>query len=158
MNYCHKYEQEKFIKDQKEKAEQYRAQGMSEEQIETIHEYDCSVFKEERCYRENCIVSLDYLFEHASEFDAHITMTVPDKAVSRKFKYSKSEFQNDLKNNYSLEFRDAVLNLSEKERYILEEVLQGRELSEIGKNLGVCRQNISRHYQKIRKKFEKFLQ
>ena len=53
MNWNNGYERRKFEARQKKQAEEYRALGMSEEQIQSIYEFDLEQFNSERRYREH---------------------------------------------------------------------------------------------------------
>ena len=51
MGWNNAYERKKFEAKQKKQAEEYRALGMSEEQIQIMYEFDLEQFKSERRYR-----------------------------------------------------------------------------------------------------------
>ena len=51
MNWNNGYERRKFEARQKKQAEEYRALGMTEEQIQTMYEFDLEQFKSERRHR-----------------------------------------------------------------------------------------------------------
>ena len=53
MSWNNAYERRKFEAKQKKQAEEYRALGMSEEQIQAIYEFDLEQFNSERRYREH---------------------------------------------------------------------------------------------------------
>ena len=51
MSWNDGYERKKFEAKQKKQAEEYRALGMTEEQIQTMYEFDLEQFKSERRHR-----------------------------------------------------------------------------------------------------------
>ena len=50
MSWNDGYERKKFMAKMKKQAEEYRAAGMTEEQIKAMYEFDLGVYKSDRTY------------------------------------------------------------------------------------------------------------
>ena len=74
MSWNDGYERKMFAKRQKKQAEEYRALGMSEEQIQTMYEFDLEQFKSERRHRMHTQQFTSSDFEEGEEDDSESTL------------------------------------------------------------------------------------
>ena len=74
MSWNDGYERKMFAKRQKKQAEEYRALGMSEEQIQTMYEFDLEQFKSERRHRMHTQQFTSSDFDEGEEDDSESTL------------------------------------------------------------------------------------
>ena len=74
MSWNDGYERRKFEARQKKQAEEYRALGMTEEQIQTMYEFDLEQFKSERRHRMHTQQFTSSDFDEGEEDDSESTL------------------------------------------------------------------------------------
>lgn len=74
MSWNDGYERKMFAKRQKKQAEEYRALGMTEEQIQTMYEFDLEQFKSERRHRMHTQQFTSSDFDEGEEDDSESTL------------------------------------------------------------------------------------
>ena len=74
MSWNNAYETKKFEAKQKKQAEEYRALGMTEEQIQTMYEFDLEQFNSERRYREHTQAFIPDNFDEEDDDDEKLSI------------------------------------------------------------------------------------
>ena len=74
MSWNNAYETKKFEAKQKKQAEEYRALGMTEEQIQAMYEFDLEQFNSERRYREHTQAFIPDDFDEDEDDDEKLSI------------------------------------------------------------------------------------
>ena len=74
MSWNNAYETKKFEAKQKKQAEEYRALGMTEEQIQAMYEFDLEQFNSERRYREHTQAFIPDDFDENEDDDEKLSI------------------------------------------------------------------------------------
>ena len=146
-----------FQKEQAELRKQYLAAGMTEEQIQALHAFDREWYKSRR--RE--AVHTQRLDIQTSE-DEDINK---DNPLYKKFfeklavednhaDYSRYGWIDELENE---ELAKAVNALSDADKELLTMLINGFTQSEIGAEMGVSQQSVSKRIKKVQRFFRKWL-
>ena len=146
-----------FEKEQAELRKQYLAAGMTEEQIQALHAFDREWYKSRR--RE--AVHTQRLDIQTSE-DEDINK---DNPLYKKFfeklavednhaDYSRYGWIDELENE---ELAKAVNALSDADKELLTMLINGFTQSEIGAEMGVSQQSVSKRIKKVQRFFRKWL-
>lgn len=146
-----------FHKEQAELRKQYLAAGMTEEQIQALHAFDREWYKSRR--RE--AVHTQRLDIQTSE-DEDINK---DNPLYKKFfeklavednhaDYSRYGWIDELENE---ELAKAVNALSDADKELLTMLINGFTQSEIGAEMGVSQQSVSKRIKKVQRFFRKWL-
>ena len=146
-------ERRRFEREQAELRKQYLAAGMTEEQIQALHAYDREWYKSRR--RE--AVHTQRLDIQTSE-DEDVNK---DNPLYKKFfeklavednhaDYSRYGWIDELENE---ELAKAVNALSDTDKELLTMLINGFTQSEIGAEMGVSQQSVSKRIKKIQKIF-----
>lgn len=150
-------ERRRFEREQAELRKQYLAAGMTEEQIQALHAYDREWYKSRR--RE--AVHTQRLDIQTSE-DEDINK---DNPLYKKFfeklavednhaDYSRYGWIDELENE---ELAKAVNALSDTDKELLTMLINGFTQSEIGAEMGVSQQSVSKRIKKIQRFFREWL-
>ena len=150
-------ERRRFEREQTELRKQYLAAGMTEEQIQALHAFDCEWYKSRR--RE--AVHTQRLDIQTSE-DEDINK---DNPLYKKFfeklavednhaDYSRCGWIDELENE---ELARAVNSLSDSDKELLTMLINGFTQSEIGAEMGVSQQSVSKRIKKIQRFFREWL-
>ena len=151
-------ERRRFEREQAELRKQYLAAGMTEEQIQALHAFDREWYKSRR--RE--AVHTQRLDIQTSE-DEDINK---DNPLYKKFfeklavednhaDYSRYGWIDELENNEEL--AKAVNALSDSDKELLTMLINGFTQSEIGAEMGVRQQSVSKRIKKIQRFFREWL-
>ena len=146
-----------FHKEQAKLRKQYLAAGMTEEQIQALYAFDCEWYKNRR--RE--AVHTQRLDIQTSE-DEDINK---DNPLYKKFfeklavednhaDYSRYGWIDELENE---ELAKAVNALSDADKELLTMLINGFTQSEIGAEMGVSQQSVSKRIKKVQRFFRKWL-
>lgn len=150
-------ERRRFEREQAELRKQYLAAGMTEEQIQALHAFDAEWYKSRR--RE--AVHTQRLDIQTSE-DEDINK---DNPLYKKFfeklavednhaDYSRYGWIDELENE---ELAKAVNALSDTDKELLTMLINGFTQSEIGAEMGVSQQSVSKRIKKIQRFFREWL-
>ena len=150
-------ERRRFEREQAELRKQYLAAGMTEEQIQALHAFDREWYKSRR--RE--AVHTQRLDIQTSE-DEDINK---DNPLYKKFfeklavednhaDYSRYGWIDELENE---ELAKAVNALSDADKELLTMLINGFTQSEIGAEMGVSQQSVSKRIKKVQRFFRKWL-
>lgn len=150
-------ERRRFEREQAELRKQYLAAGMTEEQIQALHAYDREWYKSRR--RE--AVHTQRLDIQTSE-DEDVNK---DNPLYKKFfeklavednhaDYSRYGWIDELENE---ELAKAVNALSDTDKELLTMLINGFTQSEIGAEMGVSQQSVSKRIKKIQRFFREWL-
>ena len=150
-------ERRRFEREQAELRKQYLAAGMTEEQIQALHAFDREWYKSRR--RE--AVHTQRLDIQTSE-DEDINK---DNPLYKKFfeklavednhaDYSRYGWIDELENE---ELAKAVNALSDADKELVTMLINGFTQSEIGAEMGVSQQSVSKRIKKVQRFFRKWL-
>ncbi len=150
-------ERRRFEREQAELRKQYLAAGMTEEQIQALHAYDREWYKSRR----KEAVHTQRLDIQTSE-DEDINK---DNPLYKKFfeklavednhdDYSRYGWIDELENE---ELAKAVNSLSDTDKELLTMLINGFTQSEIGAEMGVSQQSVSKRIKKIQRFFREWL-
>ena len=134
-------ERRRFEREQAELRKQYLAAGMTEEQIQALHAYDREWYKSRR----KEAVHTQRLDIQTSE-DEDINK---DNPLYKKF-FEKLAVENE-------ELAKAVNSLSDTDKELLTMLINGFTQSEIGAEMGVSQQSVSKRIKKIQRFFREWL-
>ena len=159
MSWNDGYERKMFAKRQKKQAEEYRALGMTEEQIQAMYEFDLEQFKSERRHRMHTQPLQVEEFEEndadesdntlLNEFFDELTCTI--ETSGDKSRYWWVEEIDDS------ETVKKIKSLSERDLEILTfMVIDELTHEEIAKIMGVCVRTIERVNARFKNLFKKF--
>ena len=158
MSWNDGYERKKFAKRQKKQAEEYRALGMTEEQIQAMYEFDLEQFKSERRHRMHTQPLQVEEFEEndadesdntlLNEFFDELTCTIETSGdKSRYWWVEEIDDSETVKKIKSLSERDLeILTLM-----VIDELTH----EEIAKIMGVCVRTIERVNARFKNLFKK---
>ena len=152
MSWNDGYERKKFMARMKKQAEEYRAAGMTEEQIKAMYEFDLGVYKSDRNYYSH---TQEY---EASSFDEGVDDS--DNALLNRnadaFSVSYEERYFNDSDPFSVGFEDERLNRivqkfnNPRDIRILKMLSEGITEAQIAVELGVTNQAISKRVQKFK--------
>ena len=158
MSWNNAYERKKFDERQKKQAEEYRALGMTEEQIQAMYEFDLEQFKSERRHRMHTQPLQVEEFEEndadesdntlLNEFFDELTCTIETSGdKSRYWWVEEIDDSETVKKIKSLSERDLeILTLM-----VIDELTH----EEIAKIMGVCVRTIERVNARFKNLFKK---
>lgn len=153
------YERKKFEEEQKRLANEYRAAGMTEEQIHDMYLFDLAAFNNKRRY-----------WEHNQQFPTGFPEDDPEgtSPLNRKFlsAVSNETELSDFRSRYwwiddldTPELSALVKKLSPEEiELITLVVFEEKSQEEAAEQLGIVQGTVSKHFEKVRiflKKFRK---
>jgi RNA polymerase sigma factor (sigma-70 family) len=150
-------ERKKFEAEQEKLAAEYRAAGMSEEQIQQMHEFDLEVFNSNRRFAEHTQEFPESPFEDGDEGQSPLyerfpeALTVSMELPIGNWRYAwidELEDEQLAKELKSLSVEDIELITL----YAFEE----RSQEEISKQFGISQRAVSKRIEKLRKFFKKF--
>lgn len=151
------YERKRFEEEQKRLAEEYRAAGMTEEQIRNMYEFDLEIHNSDRRYAEHSQRFPDSIDEDDNEGKSPLLAKFRE-AVSVEMDYfhdtSGDSWIDELDNP---ELTKAVRALSDKDREILRLLaFEGWTQVEIADYYGMKPQSVAWHIKKFKKILKKF--
>lgn len=158
MSWNDGYERKMFAKRQKKQAEEYRALGMTEEQIQAMYEFDLEQFKSERRNRMHTQQFTSSDFDEGEEDDSESTLfvkffdelTCTIETSGDKSRYWWIEEIDDS------ETVKKIRSLSERDLEILTlMVIDELTHEEIAKIMGVCVRTIERVNARFKNLFKK---
>ena len=154
MSWNDGYERRKFEARQKKQAEEYRALGMTEEQIQTMYEFDLEQFKSERRYRMHTQPLQVQEFEEndadesdnslLNEFFDELTCTIETSGYKSKYWWVEEIENPKLAERIKILSKDDLELLTKS---IIDEYTQ-TELADI---YGIAQKNISKKLKRIKK-------
>lgn len=159
MSWNDGYERKMFAKRQRKQAEEYRALGMTEEQIQAMYEFDLEQFKGERRNRMHTQQFTSSDFDDGEEDDSESTLfdkffdelTCTIESSGDKSRYWWVEEIDDA------ETVKKIKSLSERDLEILTlMVIDELTHEDIAKIMGVCVRTVERVNARFKKIFEKF--
>ena len=159
MGWNNAYERKKFEAKQKKQAEEYRALGMSEEQIQIMYEFDLEQFNSNRSYYSHTQSFIPDDFDESEDDDEKLS-------IFEKFKDALTisiEDSSDKSKYWWIEEIDEpetvkkIKSLSERDLEILTlMVIDELTHEEIAKIMGVCVRTIERVNARFKNLFKKF--
>ena len=159
MSWNNAYERKKFEAKQKKQAEEYRALGMTEEQIQIMYEFDLEQFKSNRSYYSHTQSFIPDDFDESEDDDEKLS-------IFEKFKDVLTisiEDSSDKSRYWWIEEIDEpetvkkIKSLSERDLEILTlMVIDELTHEEIAKIMGVCVRTIERVNARFKNLFKKF--
>ena len=159
MGWNNAYERKKFEAKQKKQAEEYRALGMSEEQIQIMYEFDLEQFNSNRSYYSHTQSFIPDDFDESEDDDEKLSifdkfkdvLTISIEDSSDKSRYwwiEEIDEPETVKKIKSLSERDlGILTLM-----VIDELTH----EEIAKIMGVCVRTIERVNARFKNLFKKF--
>lgn len=156
MSWNDGYERKKFMARMKKQAEEYRAAGMTEEQIQAMFEFDLAQYNANRSY-----------YTHTQPLDTHEDNDEGDEVEDsfvRDFidAFSKSDEESYFYNSDRYgwieciehpELAAYIKSLPETEKEIITmHVYEDLDLKEIAKSMGLPHVNVWRRFERIKKK------
>ena len=144
MSWNNGKERRLFINYLSQQSEEWRKQGMSEENIKIMEAYEWDEFRKRRNFEEKIeVLSLVNFNDEGLEFE------IADKSYTYKDEFSDNPFVFGF-NNSRLE--EIWRNLSDKiDIYIFIRLSQGKKQSEISRELKVSEKAVSKRVEKMRK-------
>ena len=154
MSWNNGYETKKFEARQKKQAEEYRALGMTEEQIKEMYEFDLEQFNSERRYREHTQAFIPDDFDENEDDDEKLSifekfkdvLTVSIEDSECKSRYWWVEEIEDAE----LSKRIKLLNAEDIELITLY-AFDGYTQEEIANHFSCTKQNIQKKIRRIKK-------
>ena len=159
MGWNNAYERKKFEAKQKKQAEEYRALGMTEEQIQIMYEFDLEQFKSNRSYYSHTQSFIPDDFDESEDDDEKLSifdkfkdvLTISIEDSSDKSRYWWIEEIDEP------ETVKKIKSLSERDLEILTlMVIDELTHEEIAKIMGVCVRTIERVNARFKNLFKKF--
>ena len=159
MGWNNAYERKKFEAKQKKQAEEYRALGMSEEQIQIMYEFDLEQFNSNRSYYSHTQSFIPDDFDESEDDDEKLSifekfkdvLTISIEDSSDKSKYWWIEEIDEP------ETVKKIKSLSERDLEILTlMVIDELTHEEIAKIMGVCVRTIEHVNARFKNLFKKF--
>ena len=154
MSWNDGYERRKFEARQKKQAEEYRALGMTEEQIQTMYEFDLEQFKSERRHRMHTqqFTSSDFDEGEADDSEStlfdkffdELTCTIETSGYKSKYWWVEEIENPKLAERIKILSKDDLELLTKS---IIDEYTQ-TELADI---YGIAQKNISKKLKRIKK-------
>lgn len=154
MKYNHSSMRQRFIKEQKKLAKQYRAAGMSEEAIQEMYEFDLAVFRSNR----NDLAHKAEI-EEMTAFDrvtgeSHYMDMDEFPADSIKAVYSSDDWINDIVNP---QMHKALSQMSDDYLHIITLLMKGYQQNDIARIKGVGFRAINNKVARIKKIIKKII-
>lgn len=159
MSWINGYERKKFEAKMKKQAEEYRAVGMTEEQIQQIQEFDLAQFNSDRRYYEHTQEFPDSSFDDGDGDEGQSPLyerfrellTVSIEVYDDGSRYGWVETIENPK------LYRCVKQLSQEQLELITlQVFDGLKRSEIAKSMGISASAVTQRFQTIEKIFEKF--
>lgn len=163
MSWNDGYERKKFMARMKKQAEEYRAAGMTEEQIQAMYEFDLGVYKSDRNY-----------YSHTQEYEASDLEEGVDDSDNALLNHYLREFSVSYDDRYFYEsdrygwieciehpeLAAYIKSLPETEKEIITlHVYEDHDLKETARIIGLPHVNVWRRFERIKKNvFEIFSQ
>ena len=154
MSWNNGYETKKFEARQKKQAEEYRALGMTEEQIQAMYEFDLEQFKSERRHRMHTQPLQVEEFEDndadesdntlLNEFFDELTCTIETSGDKSRYWWIEEI------DNPQLAKRIKMLTKDDLE-LITQSVIDGYSQTELAAIYGIAQKNISKKLKRIKK-------
>ena len=154
MGWNNAYETKKFEAKQKKQAEEYRALGMTEEQIQAIYEFDLEQFKSERRNRMHIQQFTSSDFDEGEDDDSESTLydkffdelTCSIETLGGKSRYWWVEEIDNQK------LAERVKMLSEEDLELLtKSIVDGYNQTQLAEIYGIAQKNISKKLKRIKK-------
>ena len=148
MGWNNAYETKKFEAKQKKQAEEYRALGMTEEQIQAIYEFDLEQFKSERRNRMHIQQFTSSDFDEGEDDDSESTLydkffdelTCSIETLGGKSRYWWVEEIDNQK------LAERVKMLSEEDLELLtKSIVDGYNQTQLAEIYGIAQKNISKN-------------
>ena len=153
MGWNNAYETKKFEAKQKKQAEEYRALGMTEEQIQAIYEFDLEQFKSERRNRMHIQQFTSSDFDEGEDDDSESTLydkffdelTCSIETLGGKSRYWWVEEIDNQK------LAERVKMLSEEDLELLtKSIVDGYNQTQLAEIYGIAQKNISKKLKRIK--------
>ena len=154
MGWNNAYETKKFEAKQKKQAEEYRALGMTEEQIQIMYEFDLEQFNSERRYREHTQAFIPDDFDENKDdeeklsifekFQAVLTVSIEDSGVKSRYWWIEEIEDTE-------QYKRIKLLNPEDIELITRYVYDGYTQDEIAKQYSCTKQNIQKKFRRIKK-------
>lgn len=154
MSWNNGYETKKFEAKQKKQAEEYRALGMTEEQIQAMYEFDLEQFKSERRHRIHTQPLQVEEFEEndadesdntlLNEFFDELTYTIETSGNKSRY-WGIEEIENQ-------KLAERIKTLSREDLELLtKSIIDGYSQTELAEIYAIAQKNISKKLKRIKK-------
>ena len=153
MSWNNAYERKKFEARQKKQAEEYRAIGMTEEQIQTMYEFDLEQFKSDRRYHSHTQSFIPDDFDESEDDDEKLSIfdkfkDVLTTSIDDSNKKSRYWWIEEIENPH---IAQRIKLLSQEDLELLtKRLIDGYTQMEIANFFGISQKNISKKLQRIR--------
>ena len=157
MRFNYKREKERFLREHEKMAEEYRAAGMSDDDIEQLFQWDWELFKEERRFIEHRqdMQTLEDTYKETESWNS-LMMANLDK-FSEEARYFSGELTSCMESADSRSIYKAMKKLGKQQWTILYlYAVYDMSQAEIAYILGISQSAVSQRLETIRKKFKKF--
>jgi DNA-directed RNA polymerase specialized sigma subunit len=154
MSWNDGYERRKFEAKQKKQAEEYRALGMTEEQIQTMYEFDLEQYKSDRRYRMHTQQFTSSDFDEGEDDDSEstllqkfydvLTVTIEDSGAKSRYWWIEEIDNPNLLRKIKLLPQDYI-------ELITLFVFEGYSKTEIACKIGCKPYHITRKFARIKK-------
>ena len=157
MKFNYKREKERFFREHAKMAEEYRAAGMTEEDIEELFQWDWELFKEERRYIEHR-QDLRTLADNSEDVESWNSLMMSNlEKFSEEARYFSGELTSCMETIDSRSIYKVMKKLGKQQWTILYlYAVYDMSQAEIAYILGISQSAVSQRLETIRKKFKKF--
>ena len=156
MSFNNGFERKQFNREQKRLAEKYRKAGMSETDIQAMHEYDLEVFRQYRRDREHAADPSDMMTNDESTGDSRYMDMDEFPADAPLVKYGNRYSWIDEINN--LELHKAIVAMKPDYIEIITLMMEGYQQNDIAKIMHVDNAVICRKVKRLKNTLNDFLQ
>ena len=156
MSFNNGFERKQFNREQKRLAEKYRKAGMSETDIQAMHEYDLEVFRQYRRDREHAADPSDMMTNDESTGDSRYMDMDEFPADAPLVKYGNRYSWIDEINN--LELHKAIVAMKPDYIEIITLMMEGYVQRDIAKKMHVDNAVICRKVKRLKNTLNDFLQ
>lgn len=156
MSFNNGFERKQFNREQKRLAEKYRKAGMSETDIQAMHEYDLEVFRQYRRDREHAADPSDMMTNDESTGDSRYMDMDEFPADAPLVKYGNRYSWIDEINN--LELHKAIVAMKPSYIEIITLMMEGYQQNDIAKIMHVDNAVICRKVKRLKNTLNDFLQ
>ena len=154
MSFNNGFERKQFNREQKRLAKKYRRVGMSETDIQAMHEYDLEVFRQYRRDREHAADPSDMMTNDESTGDSRYMDMDEFPADAPLVKYGNRYSWIDEINN--LELHKAIVAMKPDYIEIITLMMEGYQQNDITKIIGIASSTLNEKIMRIREKLKKF--
>ncbi len=154
MSFNNGFERKQFNREQKRLAKKYRRVGMSETDIQAMHEYDLEVFRQYRRDREHAADPSDMMTTDESTGDSRYMDMDELPADAPLVKYGNRYSWIDDINDPAL--HEAIVAMKQDYIEIITLMMEGYQQNDITKTIGIAPSTLNEKIMRIREKLKKF--